>query len=36
MADTYVRATRNQALADELKAFARTFLAKASEYTKED
>ena len=31
LADTYVRATKNQELADELKTFARDFLKKASE-----
>lgn len=33
MAETYVRATRNTALADELKAFAKEFLKKATETT---
>ncbi len=31
MADTYVRATNNTPLAEEMKAFARDFLKKASE-----
>jgi gliding motility-associated protein GldC len=31
MADTYARATRNGELAEEMKAFARTFLKKASD-----
>jgi gliding motility-associated protein GldC len=31
MADTYQRATQNTALANELKAFAKSFLKKASE-----
>ena len=31
MADTYVRATNNTALAEELKTFAKEFLKKASE-----
>jgi gliding motility-associated protein GldC len=30
MADTYIRATKNEALAAELKEFARNFLKKAS------
>ncbi len=31
MAETYIRATRNKELADELKAFAKSFLKKATE-----
>ena len=31
MADTYLRATKNTELANELKAFAKTFLKKATE-----
>jgi gliding motility-associated protein GldC len=31
MADTYVRATKNTALANEMKAFAKDFLKKASD-----
>ena len=31
MAETYARATRNAALADELKAFAKDFLKKATD-----
>ncbi|MBS1773289.1 MAG: gliding motility protein GldC [Bacteroidetes bacterium] len=31
MSDTYLRATKNAALADELKAFAKDFLKKASD-----
>lgn len=34
MADTYVRATKNTALAEELKQFARTFQKKANEALK--
>ena len=33
MADTYLRATKNAELAQELKEFAKTFLKKASEAT---
>ncbi|GAA4463975.1 gliding motility protein GldC [Nemorincola caseinilytica] len=31
MADTYARATRNTELADEMKAFAKTFMKKAGD-----
>jgi gliding motility-associated protein GldC len=36
MADTYTRATRNEALANDLKAFARDFKTKADEKMIED
>ncbi len=36
MADTYLRATKNTALSNDLKAFAKTFLQKAGEELVED
>ena len=36
MADTYTRATRNEALSEEMKAFARDFKKKADEKMMED
>lgn len=36
MADTYVRATRNTELANELKEFAKSFLKKATDKLKEE
>jgi hypothetical protein len=36
MADTYIRATRNTELANEMKAFAKTFYKKANEALEKD
>ena len=36
MADTYLRATRNEELANEMKQYAKSFLKKASDALEKD